>query len=252
MQIPVSAATGDPRVLRLPRPAQQRARPVQGRRALPPGGRPRRGARAGGADDAGRRALAGMPFGGAKGGINVDRERLHAEASCERITRSFIDAIEKVLGPDRDIPAPDVDTNAQMMAWMMDEYGEAARLHARRRHRQADRARRLAGPRGGDRPGLRVHSQRGRAGRSASSSKDARVIVQGFGNVGSLGGAVPRRAGRDDRRRHGPHRRDARRRRASTSRRCAAHAPGRHAARSSPDASSRSIPTRCWRSSATC
>ena len=68
-------------------------------------------------------AVAGIPFGGAKGGVNVDPTALN-EAELQQITRSFIDKIEKVLGPTRDIPAPDVNTNAQTMAWMMDEYGK--------------------------------------------------------------------------------------------------------------------------------
>ena len=68
-------------------------------------------------------AIAGIPFGGAKGGVNCPAQELE-EAEVERITRSFMDKIEKVLGPTRDIPAPDVNTNAQVMAWMMDEYGK--------------------------------------------------------------------------------------------------------------------------------
>src|SRR3712207_4528134 len=68
-------------------------------------------------------AIVGIPFGGAKGGIDVDPKQLSA-AEQQRVTRSFIDKIEKVLGPTRDIPAPDVGTNAQTMAWMMDEYGK--------------------------------------------------------------------------------------------------------------------------------
>ena len=68
-------------------------------------------------------AIVGIPFGGAKGGVNCDPHALD-EAELQQITRSFIDKIEKVLGPQRDIPAPDVGTNAQTMAWMMDEYGK--------------------------------------------------------------------------------------------------------------------------------
>jgi len=68
-------------------------------------------------------AVVGIPYGGAKGGVNIDARR------CERhelqtVARSFMDKIEKVLGPTRDIPAPDVGTNAQTMAWLMDEYGK--------------------------------------------------------------------------------------------------------------------------------
>jgi glutamate dehydrogenase (NAD(P)+) len=68
-------------------------------------------------------AVVGIPYGGAKGGINVDARKLENK-ELQTITRSFMDKIEKVLGPTRDIPAPDVGTNAQTMAWLMDEYGK--------------------------------------------------------------------------------------------------------------------------------
>src|SRR3954447_495965 len=68
-------------------------------------------------------AIAGIPFGGAKGGVNCPADDLD-EDELEKIARQFMDKIEKVLGPQRDIPAPDVHTNAQTMAWLMDEYGK--------------------------------------------------------------------------------------------------------------------------------
>jgi glutamate dehydrogenase (NAD(P)+) len=68
-------------------------------------------------------AIAGIPYGGAKGGVNCPAEELD-EDELEKIARQFMDKIEKVLGPQRDIPAPDVNTNAQTMAWLMDEYGK--------------------------------------------------------------------------------------------------------------------------------
>lgn len=68
-------------------------------------------------------AVASIPFGGAKGGVNVDTRGLK-EQELQRIARSLLDKIDKVIGPNRDIPAPDIGTNAQTMAWMMDEYGK--------------------------------------------------------------------------------------------------------------------------------
>ncbi|HKN94685.1 MAG TPA: Glu/Leu/Phe/Val dehydrogenase dimerization domain-containing protein, partial [Thermoleophilaceae bacterium] len=68
-------------------------------------------------------AIVGIPFGGAKGGVNCDVNELESD-EVQKIARSFMDKIEKVLGPTRDIPAPDVGTNAQTMAWLMDEYGK--------------------------------------------------------------------------------------------------------------------------------
>ena len=68
-------------------------------------------------------AIANIPYGGAKGGVNCDPRHLE-RGEVQKIARSFMDKIEKVLGPTRDIPAPDVGTNAQTMAWLMDEYGK--------------------------------------------------------------------------------------------------------------------------------
>jgi glutamate dehydrogenase (NAD(P)+) len=70
-------------------------------------------------------ALLDIPFGGAKGGIQVDPGELTA-SELEAMTRRFTLAISHVLGPYRDIPAPDVNTNAQVMAWMMDAYSSRA------------------------------------------------------------------------------------------------------------------------------
>ena len=68
-------------------------------------------------------AIVSLPYGGAKGGVNVDPSKLEPH-ELQAVARSFMDKIEKVLGPTRDIPAPDVGTNAQVMAWLMDEYGK--------------------------------------------------------------------------------------------------------------------------------
>jgi len=68
-------------------------------------------------------AVVGIPYGGAKGGVNCDARKLEP-SETQAVARSFMDKVEKVLGPTRDIPAPDVGTNAQTMAWLMDEYGK--------------------------------------------------------------------------------------------------------------------------------
>jgi glutamate dehydrogenase (NAD(P)+) len=68
-------------------------------------------------------ALVDLPFGGAKGGIQCE-PHLMSEAEIQRMTRRFMLAISYVLGVNRDIPAPDLNTNAQTMAWMMDAYGQ--------------------------------------------------------------------------------------------------------------------------------
>src|SRR5207245_1239200 len=66
-------------------------------------------------------ALMDIPFGGAKGGVTVDPKKL-SKLELERLTRRFTQRISIMLGPYRDVPAPDVNTNAQVMAWILDEY----------------------------------------------------------------------------------------------------------------------------------
>jgi glutamate dehydrogenase (NAD(P)+) len=66
-------------------------------------------------------AVVNIPFGGAKGGINCDPTTLSSR-ELERLTRKFVSNIKEIIGPNVDIPAPDVNTNAQVMAWVMDEY----------------------------------------------------------------------------------------------------------------------------------
>jgi glutamate dehydrogenase (NAD(P)+) len=67
-------------------------------------------------------ALVDIPFGGAKGGIAVDPTSM-STGELERMTRRYTNQISHIIGPHRDIPAPDVNTNAQTMAWIMDQYG---------------------------------------------------------------------------------------------------------------------------------
>jgi glutamate dehydrogenase (NAD(P)+) len=68
-------------------------------------------------------AVVDIPYGGAKGGINCDPSAL-SEKELSDITRSFVEQIKEIIGPTIDIPAPDVNTNAQIMAWIMDEYSK--------------------------------------------------------------------------------------------------------------------------------
>ncbi len=68
-------------------------------------------------------AVVNVPFGGAKGGIQVDPSKL-SRRELERLSRRFIDQIAELIGPDTDIPAPDMNTNAAVMAWMFDQYSK--------------------------------------------------------------------------------------------------------------------------------
>ena len=73
-------------------------------------------------------AVMDLPFGGGKGGIQVDSRNLSA-MEIERLSRAWINAFSHIIGPDRDIPAPDMYTNGMVMAWMADEYGRSRNAH---------------------------------------------------------------------------------------------------------------------------
>ncbi len=128
-------------------------------------------------------ALLDLPFGGAKGGINVDPRALSA-TELERLTRKFTSRIAILLGPYRDIPAPDMGTNGQTMAWMMDEYS------ARRGYTPAivtGKPIELGGSLGRE-----AATGRGAAIVMREAARDyglpwkgASAVIQGFGNVGS-------------------------------------------------------------------
>src|SRR5687767_10336507 len=128
-------------------------------------------------------AIANVPYGGAKGGINCDPRELE-RGEVEKIARSFMDKIEKVLGPTRDIPAPDVGTNAQTMAWLMDEYGK---LHGHTPAIVTGKPIALEGSYGREAAtGRGVVYMLQEAAKTAGVDIDgARVVVQGYGNVGS-------------------------------------------------------------------
>ncbi|MDQ0872342.1 glutamate dehydrogenase [Paenibacillus sp. V4I3] len=129
--------------------------------------------------------IADLPYGGGKGGIQCDPRSL-SFPELERLSRGYVRAISQIVGPTKDIPAPDVYTNAQIMAWMMDEYSRIREFDA---------------------PGFITGKPivlGGSAGRESSTAmgvtilireaaqvagiqlEGARVIIQGFGNAGSF------------------------------------------------------------------
>ena len=128
-------------------------------------------------------AIVGIPFGGAKGGVNCDPTELSRD-ELQAITRSFVDKVEKVLGPTRDIPAPDVNTNAQVMAWMMDEYGK---LHGHTPAIVTGKPISLGGSLGREAATGRgvIMCLQEAAPKLGLDLASTRVVVQGFGNVGS-------------------------------------------------------------------
>lgn len=74
-------------------------------------------------------AVVGIPYGGAKGGVTVDAKKL-SRLELERLSRTYIEQISYFIGPDKDIPAPDVYTNPMIMGWMMDEYSKLNHRHS--------------------------------------------------------------------------------------------------------------------------
>jgi glutamate dehydrogenase len=128
--------------------------------------------------------ITGLPYGGGKGGVQCD-PRSMSFGELERLSRGYVRAISQLVGPTKDIPAPDVFTNSQIMAWMMDEYSRIREF---------------------DSPGFITGKPLvlgGSAGRESSTAlgvtmvmkeavkvagasiRDSRIIIQGFGNAGS-------------------------------------------------------------------
>jgi glutamate dehydrogenase (NAD(P)+) len=139
-------------------------------------------------------AVVDIPFGGAKGGVICDPRKM-SRGELERLTRRYTAELSDWLGPERDVPAPDVGSNEQTMAWVMDTYA----MHAR----QATTAVVTGKPieLGGSR-GRREATGRGvmicvdkAITKLGLRKEETRVIVQGFGNVGSLAAELMQRAG---------------------------------------------------------
>lgn len=128
-------------------------------------------------------AVVNVPFGGAKGGITVDPTKLSVK-ELERLTRKYISRIQLLLGPYRDVPAPDVNTNSQTMAWVFDQYSSAnGYTPACVTGKPVEMGGSL---------GREQATGRGVAFMVREASKDLglkmaglRVAVQGFGNVGA-------------------------------------------------------------------
>jgi glutamate dehydrogenase (NAD(P)+) len=138
-------------------------------------------------------AVANVPFGGAKGGVDCPADQLE-RSEVQAITRSFMDKIEKVLGPTRDIPAPDINTDAQVMAWMMDEYGK---LHGHTPAICTGKPIALEGSYGREQATGRgcVYMYREAAPQLGLTPGATTFVVQGFGNVGSWAARILQQLG---------------------------------------------------------
>ena len=133
-------------------------------------------------------AITEIPFGGAKGGIQLD-PFMYTTSELERITRRFTFALGSNIGPEYDIPAPDVNTNAQIMAWILDTYLSTISPHERQRctHVVTGKPIESGGSLGRDKAtgqGV-VYTIEEWAKDKSFSLNGATYIVQGFGNVGS-------------------------------------------------------------------
>ncbi len=139
-------------------------------------------------------AVVNIPFGGAKGGVVCDPALL-SEGELERITRRYTAEILDFLGPERDVPAPDLNTNEQTMAWVMDTYS----MHVRHTVTAVVTGKPL------DLGGSRGRAEATGRGcmivatealkRLGINPEGARVVVQGFGNVGGMAAKLMARAG---------------------------------------------------------
>ena len=139
-------------------------------------------------------AVVDIPFGGAKGGIICDPEKL-SRSEVERITRRYTAELSEWLGPEKDVPAPDIGTDEQVMAWVMDTYS----MHMRHTVTGVVTGKPL--DLGGSR-GRREATGRGlmmvcnkALERLKLKPSDCRTIVQGFGNVGSIAALLMHQTG---------------------------------------------------------
>ena len=141
-----------------------------------------------------KNAAVNLPYGGAKGGIRVDPKKL-SHKELERMTRRYTSEIGIIIGPQQDIPAPDVNTNAQIMAWMMDTY--SMNVGATATGVVTGKPIHLGGSLGRVKATGRGVFVTGReaARRIGLELDGARVAVQGFGNVGSAAAELFAQAG---------------------------------------------------------
>lgn len=141
-----------------------------------------------------KNAVVNVPFGGAKGGVRVDPRQL-SQPELERLTRRYTSEIVSMIGPDKDIPAPDMNTNAQVMAWIMDTYsmGEGRTVTGVVTGKPISLGGSLGRP---DATGRGVYVVAREVGqRLGLPIAGARVAVQGFGNVGEAAARIFAEAG---------------------------------------------------------
>src|SRR5690242_10076216 len=139
-------------------------------------------------------AVVNVPFGGAKGGIICDPQQM-SSGELERMTRRYAAELLDFIGPERDVPAPDMNTNEQTMAWIMDTYS----MHVRHTTTAVVTGKplNLGGSRGrveATGRGCMIVTQQALR-RFGLEPSNTRVVVQGFGNVGGMAAKLMARAG---------------------------------------------------------
>lgn len=129
-------------------------------------------------------AVVGLPYGGAKGGVNID-PRHHSRAELQRVTRLFTAELQDFIGPRTDIPAPDMGTNSQTMAWILDEY---AKYHGWQPAVITGKPVELGGSYGREAATGRgvMMALSEYLAEKGESVQDKTIAIQGFGNVGSF------------------------------------------------------------------
>ncbi len=130
-------------------------------------------------------SVVGIPYGGAKGGIKVNPKEL-SEGELERLSRAYFRAIAPIIGPEKDIPAPDVYTNPQVMSWFMDEFSKLKGYNTP--GVVTGKPIELGGSKGRDKATAQgcAYTIREAAKRIGLDLKGATVAVQGYGNAGSF------------------------------------------------------------------
>ncbi len=128
-------------------------------------------------------AIVGVPFGGAKGGIDCNPQEM-SKQELDRVTREFVKGMSGMIGPTLDIPAPDVNTNAEVMGWIMDEYSQ---INGFSPGVVTGKPVDLFGSLGRDEATGRgvMYAMREALRDQGKSIADVTVAMQGFGNVGT-------------------------------------------------------------------
>lgn len=127
-------------------------------------------------------AVVDLPFGGGKGGINCDPSKL-SRGELERITRKFVEKVHDFIGPDKDIPAPDMGTDAQVMAWIMNEYTKYHGFHPAVVTGKPVELHGSAGRQAATGFGVAIITREALARRNQQIA-DKTFAIQGYGNVG--------------------------------------------------------------------